>query len=1397
MPILNDSAPELRETFTVSVQSVDSGSVGAVNNVGVGTIIDNDAELTVTIVPTDLSESAGPAATVVTIERNTDTSLPLDIALVSSDTTEADIFGLVTIPIGQTSVDVPLDAIDDLLVDGNQNVVITATALDHLSGSDVIAILDDDVPELTITIASAAINETDGLAATTATVSRNTDTTAALDVTLMSDDTGEAMVIGMVTIPAGQLTSAAFDIDAVDDAMVDGTQTVTITGSAVGHVAGTATVDVLDDETPTVSLSVAPSDISETGGTTDVTATLSFAALTDVTVNLLVTGTATGGGVDYDLSATQITILAGDLTGFETITSVNDNVDEVDETVVVDVDTVAGAVPAGVQQVTVTIQDDDDAPTVSVTAIDPAIVENGGVAEFTVQLSAISTVPITVDLGTGGTAVGGGQDYDTSSLQLEFAPGVTVGSVFVTAVEDALFETDETVLIGVIGATNATVIGTPQASTIITDNDSQPTVRLSVDVDSIREDFDHAVFTASLSAPAGLDVVVDIAALDPSPLLGAIGGDVDYSLSTSQITIPAGSLSGTTFLTAVRDGLDEYTETVLLEISNVTNAMENGDQRATTDIIDTDIEPVVTLSVDQNSISENLGVAVFSATLDAVSAKEVTVELQLRGAATSGVDYNNTPLTLTIPAGSQSGTVTVTVTAVEDDPNDEFDELVILEFVSVTNAVENIVQQSSTLILDDDVAPTVVLTASKLSLQEDVIDFTTVTATLSIESGKDIEVNLGLTGTATGGGVDYTDSGTQILIPAGQRSGSINIASVADSLDEDDETVVIVVSGAVNAVPETVPGNIMTTYASTDVPIPIPDQATSLSMLTIGDAGTIADLNVQLDITHGADSDLIATLVTPDGTRVELFNSIGSGDPNFSGTVLDDEAAIGIAAGITPFTGSFQPQNPLASLDGKPVAGIWTLEIQDTSIGLQGVLNSWSLEINRATQVPVPPLTVTILDDDAMPTVDLAVDNSSIVENGGTATFTATLSEVSGRDITVDLGITGAATDAADFVATGTQIVISAGSLSGSVDVTAVQDLLDEFDEDVVVDITSADFANVGTFQATTTILDDDLLPTLSIGVDNGTIVENGGVAIFTVSLSEVSGRDVTVDLSLAGLAIGGGVDFSSPLPVVLIAAGAQAAVFTVTANDDTLDEFDENVTVNLDSADFASVVPMTLATTFILDDDALPDVGLSVDLVTIAEAAGSAVFTAKLSTESGRDVILDLTTAGTATNGTDYISPPTQITIPAGDLTAFITVTAIQDPWVEPGGETVSVAIQNVANATADGFVPETTIVDDDVPTLMLMITPGVVNEADGSAAATATLSRNTDTTGSLFVSLTSSDAGEATIQANVAIPIGQTSVTVPINAVNDLVLDGTQVVTITAVAGGFIDGTDTLDVE
>ncbi|MCP5002375.1 MAG: hypothetical protein GY941_00250, partial [Planctomycetes bacterium] len=55
-----------------------------------------------------------------------------------------------------------------------------------------------------------------------------------------------------LTIAAGQTTSPSFTVTAVDDALVDGTLTVTVKAIAVGHADGTDTIDVTDDETAQV-----------------------------------------------------------------------------------------------------------------------------------------------------------------------------------------------------------------------------------------------------------------------------------------------------------------------------------------------------------------------------------------------------------------------------------------------------------------------------------------------------------------------------------------------------------------------------------------------------------------------------------------------------------------------------------------------------------------------------------------------------------------------------------------------------------------------------------------------------------------------------------------------------------------------------------------------------------------------------------------------------------------------------------------------------------------------------------------------------------------------------------------------------------------------------------------
>ena len=87
-------------------------------------------------------------------------------------------------------------------------------------------------------------------------------------------------------------------------------------------------------------------------------------------------------------------------------------------------------------------------------------------------------------------------------------------------------------------------------------------------------------------------------------------------------------------------------------------------------------------------------------------------------------------------------------------------------------------------------------------------------------------------------------------------------------------------------------------------------------------------------------------------------------------------------------------------------------------------------------------------------------------------------------------------------------------------------------------------------------------------------------------------------------------------------------------------------------------------------------------------------------------------------------------------------------------------------------------------------------VSEAAGAGAATGTVTRSGDLTSALVVTLSSNDTTEATVPTTVTILAGQSSATFAIAAVDDVVVDGTQVVTLTASASGYTSGTSNLNV-
>ena len=107
-----------------------------------------------------------------------------------------------------------------------------------------------------------------------------------------------------------------------------------------------------------------------------------------------------------------------------------------------------------------------------------------------------------------------------------------------------------------------------------------------------------------------------------------------------------------------------------------------------------------------------------------------------------------------------------------------------------------------------------------------------------------------------------------------------------------------------------------------------------------------------------------------------------------------------------------------------------------------------------------------------------------------------------------------------------------------------------------------------------------------------------------------------------------------------------------------------------------------------------------------------------------------------------------------------------------------------------------------DDPRVLNLQFNAAAISEVD--AAAIGVPQSNTTVTISLFapfmndltVSLTSSDLSEATLPTSALIEAGETSVTVTISSVNDDVIDGTQSVTITASADGFIGDSNVINI-
>ena len=144
--------------------------------------------------------------------------------------------------------------------------------------------------------------------------------------------------------------------------------------------------------------------------------------------------------------------------------------------------------------------------------------------------------------------------------------------------------------------------------------------------------------------------------------------------------------------------------------------------------------------------------------------------------------------------------------------------------------------------------------------------------------------------------------------------------------------------------------------SSGDISVPTVDNDTVEIPIEVSQTGQVGDVKVKVRLNHTFDSDLVISLVAPDGTTVSLANNRGGAGDNYgigpnncSGvfTVFDANAENPISSGTAPFAGSFRPDGDLSAFVGKQINGTWKLRMADTAPLDGGTIGCAQVEITE------------------------------------------------------------------------------------------------------------------------------------------------------------------------------------------------------------------------------------------------------------------------------------------------------------------------------------------------------------------------------------------------------------------------------------------------------------------
>lgn len=1198
---------------------------------------------------------------------------------------------------------VTVTAVNDSTAEGAHQATVTHTTISADPSYNAItvssvqaAISDNDVAGVILSESGGATAVTEGGAADTYTVVLTSrplgDVTVTVDPDAQTDAGAGAGSPLQLTFTQDNWNAAqTVTLTATNDDIAEAPQTSSIAHSVTsadslydGISAASVTATVTDNDTAGVV-------ITQSGGTTaitegGVTDTYTIVLQSQPTANVTVTVSADGESTVFPTTH-LFTAASWNIPRTITVTAVDDSVAEGAHNSAVthsaaSADSFYSALPAATVTAAVT---DNDTPGVILTQSggSTAVTEGGATDSYTLVLQSQPLANVTITADPDGQAdLGAGTG---SPVAYTFTPANwnLPQTVTVSAANDAIAEGVHSA-----GITHSVASADPgyQGLTAagvtagITDNDIAY-VNFAQASQSGDENAGAMTVTLELTAISTQNVTIPFAAG------GTASNPADYTLTASPVTILAGSTTATLTIAVQDDAINDESETVILTLGNPTNGAKGTVTVHTATIIDNE-PPGVTISESggATAVSEGGASDVYTVALQSQPLAPVTVTLTTDGRATVS------PTTLTFTDANWNVPQPVSVTAHDDLVAEGLHSSAISHALSSTDGDYNGItapQVTATITDNDFAGATVTATGGSTTVVEGGAG-DTCTLVLNSEPTASVVITLGLDGQMDAGSGANTPVQLVFTPLDWNVPRTVTLSAVDDFVAEGVHAGVLTLSvastdGFYNVL--TLPPITATIIDNDSAGVIISETAGT----AIAEAGASDTYTLTLNSRPKAS---VVVTVRPDA---QADAGAGAGNPvpftfapaawnvpqTVTVTAVDDTVAEGNHTGVVahtvastdPFYSGLSAGSVAASITDNDTAGIMLTESGGgTSVTEGGATDSYTLVL---TSTPTADVVIT-----AGPAARANLGAGA----GGAVQLTFTPANWNTPQI-----ITVAAVD--DRIAQGTQSAAIAHAVASA----------DNF------------YQALTPSGVTASINDNDTAGVQISEAGGGTSLSEAGLGdTFSIELTSQPTADVVVHIA-ADAQVAAGTTALTFTP----ANWDIAQIVTLTAVNDNVVEGTHSgaLTHSVTSGDPAyNGITVASVTATIADNDVA-----TVNFAGIAqsgpESGGPLLLAVQLSNPCTQDVTVPYSVAGTAASPGDYLLPAGPIIIPAGQLSASLVLTPVDDA-VRENDETVVISLGVPVNALrGPDHTLTATIRDDEAPGVLIVESDGSTRTQEGGA--------------------------------------------------------------------------------